>query len=56
MGSRCSDDEIEAILNGTAILKDWMLVGYEGSDGKQDEKKESETGHRGDQIPLLGDW
>lgn len=56
MGSRCSEDEIEAILNGTAILKDWILVGYEDADGKTDEKEESQTGLRGGQIPLLGDW
>lgn len=56
MGSRCSEDEIEAILNGTAILKDWILVGYEVEHGKTAEEEKPKTGHHGDQIPLLGDW
>ncbi|CAK4032537.1 alpha beta-hydrolase [Lecanosticta acicola] len=53
MGSRCSKDEINSIVNGTAVIKDWILVGTRGT-------AETETSFdgakHGGQTFLLGDW
>ena len=47
---RCTSEEVESIMDGTAIVKDWIVVGREEA-----ESKKPSTAN-GDQVPLFGDW
>lgn len=59
--SRCTDEEVEWIKDGSAIIKDWIVVGRnpKGSSSVNQEGIAEEDDHRrgGQQVPLLAkDW
>lgn len=55
MSGRCSEEEIEWIVNGTAIVKDFIVVGNAGDKHEQRLEFEDFDLHGG-QHPLMGDW
>jgi hypothetical protein len=54
---RCTDEEAAWILDGTAVVKDWILVGRNQSVVENDDGEEEQTlPYLSGQHPLLGDW
>lgn len=53
--SRCTEEEIEWIADGSAVIKDWILVGRRNdSEALPDRKPRLASGTT--QVPLLEDW
>lgn len=59
---RCEEEEIQWILEGSAVVRDFILVGREGGEvevGVDEEVENDEVEARfteSGQYPLLGDW
>ncbi|KAF2724976.1 secreted carboxypeptidase-like protein [Polychaeton citri CBS 116435] len=52
---RCYDSEIEALKNGSAVVKDWVVIGQESTHEHTAEHIPAGV-DGGMQIPLTGDW
>ncbi|KXT14920.1 hypothetical protein AC579_3052 [Pseudocercospora musae] len=53
--SRCSAEEIEWIKDGSAVIKDWIVVGRDSGSNTVDQER-LRNPRPDEQIPLLKDW
>lgn len=53
---RCTDEELDSLFDGTAIVKDWIVVGREKKGKKADDEKPKFALPDLLQSPLMGDW
>lgn len=50
---RCTREEMDAVFDGTAIIKDWIVVGKEDH-AQSSRAQQAAVPHAGDQQPLVG--